>query len=164
MYSSTPHDSELIEVNTLFLNEAGSGLEQLIILNGQAMSGSSVTVLDSRTMRVHLAIEDDFFLTGAIPKAVELLGFAKVKDIALGPDAPSLSTQFVLELSVTDIKFALASSGITASMPTDTTLVPTITPLLGAKVCQCDGSSNECLSNDIQISFASKDDIHICIT
>ena len=150
-------------------------MEQLIILNGQAMSGSSVTVLDARTMRVRLAIEDDFFLTGAIPKAVELLGFAKVKDIALGPDAPSLSTQFVLEFTIIgELAGSLSgvSSTTTAESPTSspstlsptTTSMPTVERPLGAKVCQCDGSSNDCLSGDMQISFASKDDIHICIT
>ena len=150
-------------------------MEQLIILNGQAMSGSSVTVLDSRTMRVHLAIEDDFFLTGAIPKAVELLGFAKVKDIAFGPDAPSLSTQFVLEFTIID-ELAGSLSGVssttTAESPTSSpsTLSPTTTAnptgvvSLGSKVCQCDIDSNVCRNGDMQISFASKDDIHICIT
>ena len=161
--SSTPHESELIEVNTLVLTEVGSGQEQLIILNGQAMMGSSVTIVDARTLRVHLAIGDDFFRSGTGQKSIELMGFAKVKDIALGADAPSLSTQFMLELEVFDVPLAFVSSSPTTSTPPTVTAIPTVIPPFGTKVCQCDQKSNVCVTDDLQISYDSKDDIHICI-
>ena len=160
--SSTPHESELIEVNTLVLTEVGSGQEQLIILNGQAMMGSSVTIVDARTLRVHLAIGDDLLLSGALPKTIELMGFAKVKDIALGADAPSLSIQFMHELDVVHGLFVLSASSPATTSPT-TTAVPTVTPPIGTKACKCDQESNVCLTDDLQISYDSKDDIYICI-
>ena len=187
--SSTPRESELIEVNTLVLTEVGSGQEQLIILNGQAMMGSSVTIVDARTLRVHLAIEDDLLLGGAFPKTIELMGFAKVKDIALGADGPSLNTQFMLEFAIVsnqiDLESGVDSSSASSTISTATTTTPTspaksptlspatISPTttaiptgvlsLGAKVCQCDQESNVCVTDDLQMSYASKDDIHICI-
>jgi hypothetical protein len=77
------------------------GLEQLAVLNGEAMSDSSITILDQRTARVRLAIGQDFFNAPA-PVTIELSGFATVKDLSLGVDSPSLMAQFMLELMIVE--------------------------------------------------------------
>ena len=104
-------------------------------------------------------------------------------------DSPSLSTKFMFEIEIVDDRSILetlqeTSSKIlttsstmatttnenmssftptTSTSPT-TTSTPTIVLPLGTEVCQCDEKLNDCLSGDMPISFASKDDIHICIT
>lgn len=93
--SSTPQDSELVQLNTLVLNAENYRVEQLVVLNGEAITATSITIVDTRTTRVHLTITEDFFVEVPVGETIELSGFAMVKDISLGA---SLSSQFALEL------------------------------------------------------------------
>ena len=97
--SSIPQESDLVELHTLVLSTETYGVEQLVVLNGQALTGSPITVVDSRTTRVHLTIEEDFFNEVPVGESIELSGFATVRDASLGT---TISTQFALDLEITE--------------------------------------------------------------
>jgi hypothetical protein len=102
--SSTPEESELIELNTLVLNAENFGVSQVIIdENVAATSGTesmpSVTVVDSQTMSVEVTLADDFILQLSAPQTIELLGTAKVQGAVYGTNESQLMTQFTLQLN-----------------------------------------------------------------
>ena len=82
----------------LVLTVDSYGAEQLVIFNSESVSGSSVTVVDSRTVRVHVAIEEDFLQKFPPPQSINLSGFATVTSGSSGGNIPSLSAQFMLDL------------------------------------------------------------------
>ena len=81
----------------------------MVILVGEAMAGSSITAVDSRTRRVQTVVEEDFFLQMQAPFTIEVFGLAMVKDTSLGASSSStlnaeleLNLDFVIEVSPDD--------------------------------------------------------------
>ena len=71
----------------------------MVILVGEAMAGSSITAVDSRTRRVQTVVEEDFFLQMQAPFTIEVFGLAMVKDTSLGASSSStLNAELELNL------------------------------------------------------------------
>ena len=103
-FSSTPQESEL--TNIILLLVESDGLEQMVINQDEAETGSSLTVVDSRTRRVQIVIDEDFFLRLQAPFTIEVTGLAMVKDMSSGASSSStlnaelgLNIEFVIEVS-----------------------------------------------------------------
>ena len=106
--SSTPQESELIQLNTLVLNAETYRVEQLLVLNGGAITAISITVIDTRTTRVHLSIIEDFFQQIPVGERIDLSGFATVKDLLIGT---TLTSEFALKLELAeDVSLSTLSS------------------------------------------------------
>ena len=86
----------------LVLTVDSYGAEQLVIFNSESVSGSSMTVIDSRTVRVHLVIGEDFLIKVPVPEVIKLSGFATVKYISFRSSGASLSAQFMLDLELVE--------------------------------------------------------------
>jgi hypothetical protein len=99
--SSTPQDSELMQLNTIALNAFSYDVQQLVLLSGEVVAGLSITTVDIRTSRVHLALDEEFFLKVPLGESIELSGVATVRDV-LGADATSLQVPFLLELKLVE--------------------------------------------------------------
>jgi hypothetical protein len=99
--SSTPQDSELMIINTMALNAFSYEVQQLVLLSGEVVAGLSITVVDERTSRVHLAVDDEFFLKVPLGESIELSGVATVQDLSAADKTP-LQAPFLLELKLVE--------------------------------------------------------------
>jgi hypothetical protein len=98
--SSTPRNSELIQINMLVLEVESSGVSQLVIMNNEAVDESIINPVDSRTFRLHVTLLEDFFLTVPPLEQIHLQGIATVRDTSSDIYASPLTAIFALELDL----------------------------------------------------------------
>lgn len=181
------------EENVAFISGQLSDKFFEIVHHGVSIIGTASIVEEATTTKagffVHYVIDNS--LQPIISSSVIYdHGQSEKKDIPFRVNDPSLSTKFMFEIEVVDdgsvmetleesfrkkltssspsvtittLNTEPSSATPTTSKPLTFTAIPTVLLPLGAKICQCDQESNVCLADDLQISYSSKDDIHICI-
>lgn len=98
--SSTPRDSELIQINTLVLDVERCEVSQLVIMNNEVVDESIINPVDSRTLRLHVTLSEDFFLTCPASEQIHLRGIATVRDTSSGIYSSPLTAIFTLVLAL----------------------------------------------------------------
>jgi hypothetical protein len=96
-YSSTPNESELLEINLMMFYVEDDEVSQVIIPNEGGFDENLIDYVDSRTGRVHATIAEPLFLAIQVPGIIHLEGLATVEDTTIGTQ---LGATFSLDLEV----------------------------------------------------------------
>jgi hypothetical protein len=98
-YSSTPNQSNLIDILILLLSVGNEVPRAIIEGNSAVVKGTSIIDVDARTKRISVILSDQIFTGFPVSGTIHLEGLATVEDTTIGTQ---LGATFSLDLELVD--------------------------------------------------------------